>query len=96
MATRKRLTVVWVGTLLGASQLAIAIGLTIKFSVDVHWLFIYTVTAVLGVSANGSVGLFFAELARLSPPEETSTVAGGVNLSCISGLSWALYCSVSY
>ena len=38
--------------------------------------YIYAVTAVLGISGNGWVGLFFSELARLKP-EQAALVAGG-------------------
>ncbi len=57
--------------------MAVAVGFATQFQPDSHWLFIYLVTAGLGISANGWVGLFFAELARLAPANETSTIAGG-------------------
>lgn len=47
---------------------------------------IYGVTVLTGASGNGWVGLYFAELARLSPPDKVAEVAGGSQFFTYAGL----------
>ena len=47
---------------------------------------VYALTALIGASGNGWVGLYFAELARLSPPERIAEVAGGSQFFTYIGL----------
>ena len=65
-------------TLLGLLGGAMALGIVGAGYIDEtsSLLYIYGVTALLGASANGWVGLFFAELARLVP-NQAALVAGG-------------------
>lgn len=48
---------------------------------------IYAVTIGAGASGNGWVGLFFAELARLSPPNRTADIAGGSQFIMYIGIA---------
>jgi len=65
-------------TLLALLGAAMALGIVGAGFIDGDsgTLYIYAITALLGVSANGWVGLFFAELARLVP-NQAALVAGG-------------------
>jgi len=47
------------------------------FSPQSSLVYIYAVTAVLGISGNGWVGLFFSELARLAPGRAALVAGGG-------------------
>lgn len=70
IATRLLLAIL--GVLMAAGIVAAAF-----FSNDTSHLYIYAVTALLGTSANGWVGLFFSELARLAPTQVALVAAGG-------------------
>ncbi|MBL4720901.1 MAG: MFS transporter, partial [Alphaproteobacteria bacterium] len=48
---------------------------------------IYAVVVALGVSANGWVGLFLSEVARLAPEGETASATGGVQFFMYFGIS---------
>jgi hypothetical protein len=56
------------------TSLATAAAATFDASTQSWW--IYAITAALGASGNGWVGLFFAELARLAPTNIASITGG--------------------
>ncbi|MCP5150643.1 MAG: MFS transporter [Ectothiorhodospiraceae bacterium] len=49
-------------------------------------LAVFAMTAAMGTSGNGWVGLFFSELARLAPSERTAEVAGGGQFVMYGGI----------
>ncbi len=66
--------------------LAVALLLTAGFSSAWPVGLVFVVTAAAGASGNGWVGLFFSELARLSPPDRIAEVAGGSQFFAYLGL----------
>lgn len=80
--------------LLSARWVLVIVGLVLSFSLMVTGQFnatwsvivIYSVTALTGASGNGWVGLYFAELARLAPPDKIAQVAGGSQFFTYAGL----------
>lgn len=74
-------------TLVGVS-LVLAASLIVIGQFDENWprSVIYLVTVLAGASGNGWVGLYFAELARLSPQDKIAEVAGGSQFFTYAGL----------
>ncbi|MEM7250070.1 MAG: MFS transporter [Pseudomonadota bacterium] len=66
--------------------MASAIALLTQFETTPNWWLIYATTAALGVSANGWVGLFFAEVARLAPSGQAVFVTGGAQFIMYIGI----------
>jgi len=65
--------------LLAALALVMAASLALLTGLTAEWPLagVFALTAAVGVSGNGWVGLFFSELARLAPAERTAEIAGG-------------------
>lgn len=76
-----RWLLVWIGV-----TLSLALILMTQLSADWPLLLVYSLVALVGASANGWVGLYFAELARLSPPGKLASVAGGSQFFTFGGL----------
>ncbi|MEM7407336.1 MAG: MFS transporter [Pseudomonadota bacterium] len=67
-----RWVLVWLGIILSG-----AFGLILLLDSSWPLAGVYVVMAIAGASGNGWVGLYFAELARLSPPERVAEIAAG-------------------
>lgn len=67
---------------------ALSVALTLIPNVTSAWSVaaVYAVMIVAGASGNGWVGLYFAELARLSPPDRVAEVAAGSQFVTYLGL----------
>ena len=66
-------------TLLAGLALVMALSFAALTFVSSAWPVpaLFAVTIAVGVSSNGWVGLFFSELARLAPADQTAEIAGG-------------------
>ena len=76
-----RWVLVTIGFVLAAGFVAVA-------AISSAWplALVYVVMAVAGASGNGWVGLYFAELARLSPPGQVAEVAAGSQFATYLGI----------
>ncbi|MFT6581533.1 MAG: putative MFS family arabinose efflux permease [Alphaproteobacteria bacterium] len=83
------------GRLISTGNLLILLGLAMAVGIGAVTLFtpqwplwsIYAIVIALGVSANGWVGLFLSEVARLAPEGETASATGGVQFFMYFGIS---------
>lgn len=66
--------------------MAAGFALTARF--DSAWLFaaLSAVTALLGLSANGWVGLFFSEIVRIAPDDQAADASGGGQFFTYGGI----------
>jgi predicted MFS family arabinose efflux permease len=82
------------GRMISTRALLTLLGLIMAFGIATITLFtpqwptwsIYGVICALGASANGWVGLFLSEVARLAPKGETATATGGVQFFMYFGI----------
>jgi predicted MFS family arabinose efflux permease len=82
------------GRMISTQMLLTMLGLIMAFGTAAIILFtpqwplwsIYAVISALGASANGWVGLFLSEVARLAPQGETATATGGVQFFMYFGI----------
>ena len=81
---------------LSATGMALGLIAIARLSPETSIWWIYLVVGFTGATGNGWVGLLFAELARLAPPDRTAEVTGGAQVFMYGGVfATPLACSAT-